>query len=73
MADVATVVPPPARRARLNIKPSLHWPLGLLAAAVVFFLYYYLDTYFASSIPASLHDFMHTGCRCCRSTRRWST
>ena len=59
MTDVATVVPPPARR-RLNIKHSLRWPLGLVAAAILFFLYYYLDTYFGNTIPVVVRDFMHT-------------
>jgi branched-chain amino acid transport system permease protein len=59
MSDVATVVPPPARRG-LNVKHSLRWPLGLVAAALLLFLYYYLDTYFASSIPVFVRDFMHT-------------
>lgn len=59
MADLANVVPPPARR-RLNIKPSLRWPLGMLLAAVLLFTYYYVDTYFRPAVPDLLHDFMTT-------------
>jgi branched-chain amino acid transport system permease protein len=59
VTDVANVVPPPARRG-LNIKPTMRWPLGFLAAAVVIFVYYYLDTYFRAAIPDFLHDFVAT-------------
>jgi branched-chain amino acid transport system permease protein len=58
--DVATVVPPPTRR-RLNIKPSMYWPLGFLAAAVLYLIYSYLDLFFrAQAIPPGLHEFMNT-------------
>jgi branched-chain amino acid transport system permease protein len=56
MADVAQIESPPARR-RL-IKPSLRWPLGFLIAAVVLFVYYYIDTYFRGYVPNALHDFI---------------
>jgi branched-chain amino acid transport system permease protein len=56
VADVAAVTPPSRRQ---FIKPSMRWPVGLLAGAVVIFLYYYLDTYFRGSIPVGVHDFTH--------------
>ena len=41
------------------IRPTLRWPLGLLIAAVVVFVFYYLDTYFrAQAIPDGLHEFV---------------
>jgi branched-chain amino acid transport system permease protein len=33
------------------------WPLGLLVAAVVFFIYAYIDKYFGAAIPRPLHNF----------------
>jgi branched-chain amino acid transport system permease protein len=61
VTDVATVIPPAPSRRRVNIKPSLRWPLGLVTAAVIFFIYYYLDTYFRDAlIPAGVHSFMAT-------------
>jgi branched-chain amino acid transport system permease protein len=57
MADLSTVVPP---RHRVFLKPAARWPVGLLIAAAVIFLYYYLDTYFRGSVPDVLHDFMRS-------------
>jgi branched-chain amino acid transport system permease protein len=60
-SDIATVVPPTPTRRRFHIKRSMYWPLGLLAGAVVFFIYSYLDLYFrAQAIPPGVHDFMNT-------------
>jgi branched-chain amino acid transport system permease protein len=59
VSDVANVVPPSPRRG-LSIKPGLRWPLGFLAAAVVIFVYYYLDTFFRGSVPDVVHDFFVT-------------
>jgi branched-chain amino acid transport system permease protein len=55
-ADIATVTGPGPRRRYL--KPSLRWPLGLLTAAVVIFLFYYLDSYFGAMIPNDLSAFV---------------
>jgi branched-chain amino acid transport system permease protein len=55
MVDLATVSPPTRKP---FLKPSMYWPVGLLGAAVLVFLYYYLDTYFRGSIPDGLHDFI---------------
>jgi branched-chain amino acid transport system permease protein len=54
-SDIATVTGPEPRRRFL--KPSLRWPLGLLTAAVLFFLFYYLNTYFGGMVPDSLSQF----------------
>ena len=56
-ADLATVTPPVRPERRLRIRPGMGWPLGLLVAAVVYFIYAYLDRYFRGSIPPGLHDF----------------
>ena len=59
VTDIAKTVPPPPRTG-LNIKHSLRWPLGMLVAVVVIFVYYYMDTYFQKAVPGFLHDFMAT-------------
>jgi len=60
MSDIATVTPPTQPRQWRNfVKPSMRWPVSLLAAAVAFFLFYYFDRYFAGAVPDPLSDFMH--------------
>jgi branched-chain amino acid transport system permease protein len=56
MTDIATPTRPAGRRQL--VKPGARWPLGLLIAAVIFFAFYYFDTFFRGSIPPFLHDFM---------------
>jgi branched-chain amino acid transport system permease protein len=63
VADIATPtrpvhVGPPALRA--SLATNLKWSVGLTAAAIAYFVFYYLDTYFRGSIPDFLHDFMTT-------------
>ena len=63
MVDIATPtrpvhVGPPALRA--SLATNLKWSVGLTAAAIAYFVFYYLDTYFRGSIPDFLHDFMTT-------------
>jgi branched-chain amino acid transport system permease protein len=63
VADIATPtrpvrVGPPALRA--SLATNLRWSVGLTAAAIAYFLFYYLDTYFRGSIPDFLHDLMTT-------------
>ncbi|MGE5830296.1 MAG: branched-chain amino acid ABC transporter permease, partial [Micromonosporaceae bacterium] len=60
MSDIAKVTPPPARRRLISIKPEFRWPVGLLVAAGVLFLYYYLDLYVTGAVSPQLHDFMGT-------------
>jgi branched-chain amino acid transport system permease protein len=59
VSDIARVIGPPSGRRRF-LKPSASWPLGLLIAAVFVFVFYYLDTYFRSSIPDPIHVFFTT-------------
>ena len=56
-ADVATVTTPSRPERRFRLKPGLGWPLGLLAGALVFFIYSYVDQYFGRSVPIAVHDF----------------
>ena len=51
-ADVATVTTPLRPERRFRIRPGMGWPLGLLVAAIVYFVYAYLDKYFRGSIPS---------------------
>jgi branched-chain amino acid transport system permease protein len=57
--DIATVCRRHGRR-RFHIKRSMYWPLGLLAAAVVYFIYSYLDSTSGLDHSAGVHDFMNT-------------
>ncbi len=59
MSDIATVTErAPRRQMRSFVKPSMRWPLALLAAAVAFFLFYYFDTYFANAVPDAVSEFV---------------
>jgi branched-chain amino acid transport system permease protein len=57
VSDIATATRPPRRA---WVKPSMRWPVGLLAAAAAVFVFYYLDTYFAYIIPLPLHEFVNS-------------
>jgi len=62
VTDIATVVrpAPPTTRRRLHLPQSAKWPVGLATAAIVFFVYSYLDTYFGNVIPDGVQGFTHT-------------
>jgi branched-chain amino acid transport system permease protein len=56
VSDIAVVKPPPPSGRRFNVRPGLRWPVGLLIAVVVIFVFYYLDTYFRDVVPPFLHE-----------------
>jgi branched-chain amino acid transport system permease protein len=58
VTDIATPTTPAARRQLL--KPGARWPLGLLAAAIVVFVFNYIDKYFGDWVPTVVHDSVHT-------------
>jgi branched-chain amino acid transport system permease protein len=57
VADLAAVTTPP-RRAGF-IKSTMRWPLGLLVAAVVTFVFYYVDKYFQGYVPDAVHTWVN--------------
>ncbi len=67
MADIATPtrptrpvkVAPPGLRA--SLATNLTWSVALTAAAIAYFVFYYVDTYFRGSVPDVLHDLMTNG------------
>src|ERR1700755_3280353 len=58
MTDIAPPTKPTGHRSL--IKPGARWPLGLLVAAVVIFVFYYIDTYFRGSVAPPAHTFINT-------------
>jgi branched-chain amino acid transport system permease protein len=56
--DVATVTPPVRPASRFRLTSAARWPLALLAGAVLFFIYVYVDKYFGAAVPPPMHKFM---------------
>jgi branched-chain amino acid transport system permease protein len=60
-AILTAKTPTPATTVGRRISKRLRsWPVGLSLAAVVYFFYAYLDTYFQNLIPSGLHSFTNT-------------